>query len=406
MSAVSPHYPGQLRDTPQKRQRAQETVSVSSVTIEHVWRRFGPHVAVEDLTLDIADGEFLVLLGPSGCGKTTSLRMLAGLESPTAGKIRIDGRVVNDLPPGERDVAMVFQSYALFPHMTVEGNLNFGPRMRRENKAATAAKIAEVATVLGLTPLLRRRPSELSGGQRQRVALGRALLREPKLFLMDEPLSNLDAALRGQMRGELVSLHRRLGITTVYVTHDQVEAMTMATRIAIMFEGRLHQAGTPATIFDDPANLRVATFIGAPRMNILPGQLRQDGARLVADILGHSLPLPPALRCKDPAALSRAVSFGIRPSDIALEAAPSGGELSGVVEFVEPMGSETFLTLRIGSYAAVVRASGRRAVAIGERVSLQPDAGFLYAFDPQTGTSLLDRADLSPTTVPIRQASA
>ena len=379
---------------------------MSSVAIDHVWRRFGPHVAVEDLTLDIAEGEFLVLLGPSGCGKTTSLRMLAGLEIPTAGEIRIDGRVVNNLPPGERDVAMVFQSYALFPHMTVEGNLNFGPRMRRENKAVTAAKIAEVATVLGLTPLLRRRPSELSGGQRQRVALGRALLREPKLFLMDEPLSNLDAALRGQMRSELVSLHRRLGITTVYVTHDQVEAMTMATRIAIMFEGRLHQAGTPATIFDDPADLRVATFIGAPRMNILPGTLRQSGARLVADILGHSLPLPPALRCKDPAALSHAVSFGIRPSDIALEAAPAGGDLSGAVEFVEPMGSETFLTVRIENHVIVARAGGRNSLTIGERVSLQPDSGFLYAFDPDTGTSLLDRAGLTTVMASGRQDSA
>jgi len=367
---------------------------VSNVSIDHVWRRFGTHVAVEDLSLEIADGDFLVLLGPSGCGKTTSLRMLAGLESPTEGTIRIDGRVVNNVPPGERDVAMVFQSYALFPHMTVHGNLAFGPRMRRENKAATAAKIAEVATVLGLTPLLHRRPSELSGGQRQRVALGRALLREPKLFLMDEPLSNLDAALRGQMRSELVSLHRRLGITTVYVTHDQVEAMTMATRIAIMFEGGLNQAGTPAAIFDDPVNLRVATFIGAPRMNILPGTLRQEGGRLIAEILGHSLPLPEALRCRDPASLPRAVSFGVRPTDIAFRAAASGDPLMGIIEFIEPMGSETLVTLRVGGHAVVVRASGRSAMTIGASAPLQLDTGFLYAFDLETGASLLDRAGL------------
>jgi multiple sugar transport system ATP-binding protein len=236
---------------------------VSQVSIEHVWRRFGPQVGVADLSLSIEDGDFLVLLGPSGCGKTTSLRMLAGLERPSEGVIRIDGRVVNDVSPGERDVAMVFQSYALFPHMTVYKNLAFGPRMRRENKAATRAKILEVAATLGMTALLDRRPSELSGGQRQRVALGRALMRQPKLFLMDEPLSNLDAALRGQMRTELVALHRRLGITTVYVTHDQVEAMTMATKIAIMFEGRLHQMASPAAIFDDPVNLAVATFFCA-----------------------------------------------------------------------------------------------------------------------------------------------
>jgi multiple sugar transport system ATP-binding protein len=379
---------------------------VSSVSIDHVWRRFGTQIAVEDLTLDIADGDFLVLLGPSGCGKTTSLRMLAGLESPTEGEIRIDGRIVNDVPPGERDVAMVFQSYALFPHMTVHGNLAFGPRMRRENRAATAAKITDVATVLGLTPLLHRKPSELSGGQRQRVALGRALLRQPKLFLMDEPLSNLDAALRGQMRSELVSLHRRLGITTVYVTHDQVEAMTMATRIAIMFEGKLHQAGTPATIFDDPANIRVARFIGAPRMNILPGFLRHDGTRLVADVLGHSMPLPHALRCRDPAALLRAVSIGVRPTDIALQASPSGDPLTGVVEFIEPMGSETFVTLRIGEHAVVARASGRTRTTLGERVPLRPDPEFVYAFDLETGTALLDRSGLQPVSVSNRLASA
>ncbi len=253
---------------------------MAAVTLEKVWRTFGPHVAVQDLSLSINDGEFLVLLGPSGCGKTTSLRMLAGLERPTSGIIKLDERIVNDVPPGDRDIGMVFQSYALYPHMTVYGNLIFGPRVRREDKNATQRALLDVAQVLGLEKLLDRRPSQLSGGQRQRVALGRALLRQPKLFLMDEPLSNLDAALRGQVRAELVRLHRTFGITTVYVTHDQVEAMTMADKIAVMFNGRLQQAGSPQDIFNNPSNLKVATFIGSPPMNILQGVLRGEGSQL------------------------------------------------------------------------------------------------------------------------------
>jgi len=364
---------------------------VTSVSFEHVWRRFGPHIAVRDLSLDIADSDFLVLLGASGCGKTTSLRMLAGLEEPSEGQIRIDGRVVNTVPPGERDVAMVFQSYALFPHMTVEGNLAFGPRMRRENKAATRAKLAEVSETLGLTPLLGRRPAELSGGQRQRVALGRALLREPKLFLMDEPLSNLDAALRGQMRTEIVSLHRRLGITTVYVTHDQVEAMTMATRIAIMFEGQLHQAGTPAAIFDDPVNLRVATFIGAPRMNIVEGQILVTGDAISVACLGNLFPLAEGLRCT--VSSKGSVKIGIRPSDIAFTAPyPGAAGFTGTVEFLEPMGSETFATLRCGTQVVTARAPGRTPLTLGEAVTLYPDRRFFYAFDANDGRALIDRS--------------
>ncbi len=373
---------------------------MSQVSIEHVWRRFGPQVAVADLSLTIADGDFLVLLGPSGCGKTTSLRMLAGLERPSDGVIRIDGRVVNDVSPGERDVAMVFQSYALFPHMTVYKNLAFGPRMRRENKAATEAKIREVAATLGMTAFLDRRPSELSGGQRQRVALGRALLRQPKLFLMDEPLSNLDAALRGQMRAELVSLHRRMGITTVYVTHDQVEAMTMATRIAIMFEGRLHQIAAPATIFDDPVDLRVATFIGAPRMNIIPGTLRRGDAGLAVEVLGHTIPLPPGMATATPALLPRPVSVGIRPSDIGVRPAGGAGLIEGVITFVEPMGSETFVTVAVGGQVLICRTSGRARLAIGEPAALTPDPRFVYAFDPDSGAALLDRASAALTRDP------
>ena len=370
---------------------------MSQVSVEHVWRRFGPQVGVADLSLSIEDGDFLVLLGPSGCGKTTSLRMLAGLERPSEGVIRIDGQVVNDISPGQRDVAMVFQSYALFPHMTVYGNLAFGPRMRRENKAATHAKILEVAATLGMTALLDRRPSELSGGQRQRVALGRALLRQPKLFLMDEPLSNLDAALRGQMRTELVSLHRRFGITTVYVTHDQVEAMTMATKIAIMFEGRLHQMASPSTIFDDPVNLRVATFVGAPRMNVVPGVLRRGEAGLVAEMLGASVALPPGLEAHAGVTLPAPVSIGIRPSDIAVAPADGDAQFAAVVDFVEPRGSETFVTLQRDGHAVTCRASGRARFAIGENATLMPDARFIYAFDPDSGAALIDRSTLAPS---------
>ena len=378
---------------------------MASVSFEHVWRRFGPHVAVRDLSLDIADSDFLVLLGASGCGKTTSLRMLAGLEEPSEGNIRIDGRVVNTVPPGERDVAMVFQSYALFPHMTVEGNLTFGPRMRRENKAATRAKIAEVAETLGLTPLLARRPAELSGGQRQRVALGRALLREPKLFLMDEPLSNLDAALRGQMRTEIVSLHRRLGITTVYVTHDQVEAMTMATRIAIMFEGQLHQAGTPAEIFDDPVNLRVASFIGAPTMNIVEGQVIQTGATTSVACLGNVFPLAEGLRATIGSQSS--AKIGIRPSDVAFSLPyPGAPGFTGAVEFLEPMGSETFATVRCGSQVFTARAPGRTPLTLGESVTIYPDSRFLYAFDSKDGRALIDRSTLGRTDPILRRLPA
>lgn len=377
---------------------------MSRVNFEHVWRRFGNYAAVADLTLDIPDGAFLVLLGASGSGKTTSLRMLAGLEQPSEGEIRIDGRLVNTVPPGERDVAMVFQSYALFPHMTVQGNLAFGPRMRRENKAVTKQKIAEVAETLGLTPLLDRRPAELSGGQRQRVALGRALLRQPKLFLMDEPLSNLDAALRIQMRAEIVSLHRRLGITTVYVTHDQVEAMTMATHLAIMFEGRLHQAGAPAAVFDDPSDLRVARFIGAPSMNIISGRVARVGERVFLECLGARLPLPPGLSLSSSNGCS--VQIGIRPSDFSLTppdlAAPC---ISGIVEFLEPMGSETFATLRCGIQTITVRVPGRAPLSLGETISIYADPRYLYAFESESGQSLIDRSQFGRSPEALRRSS-
>ncbi|HUC17956.1 MAG TPA: ABC transporter ATP-binding protein [Acetobacteraceae bacterium] len=365
---------------------------MAAVAIEQVWRRFGPHVAVSDLNLKIADGEFVVLLGPSGCGKTTSLRMLAGLERPSSGLIKIDEAVVNDVPAGKRDIAMVFQSYALYPHMTVRRNLTFGPRIRREDKAATERALREVVNVLGLEALLDRRPNQLSGGQRQRVALGRAMLRRPKLFLLDEPLSNLDAALRGQVRAELVRLHRQFPITTVYVTHDQVEAMTMADKIAVMFHGRLQQVGTPQHVFDDPDNRAVATFIGSPPMNILPGTLSADGDGLSVTCLGKTIPLPAWVALRRPQPLPLPISLGIRATDVAITTGPSEAMISGRIDVVEPMGAEIFLTIDCGSQSLICRAPGRFRLRAGETVSLAFDANHLYAFDPESGEALIDRS--------------
>jgi multiple sugar transport system ATP-binding protein len=250
---------------------------MAKVSFDQVWKIFGEHVAIPGLDLEIQDGEFVVFVGPSGCGKTTTLRMLAGLETPTYGRISIDDVDVTLTPPGQRDIAMVFQSYALYPHMSVRSNLSFGPEVRGESRADLKERVEKVAGLVGLGALLSRKPSELSGGQRQRVALGRALIREPRIFLLDEPLSNLDAGLRTHMRAEISELQRRLGVTTVYVTHDQVEAMTMGHRIAVFDQGRILQIDTPAQLYRNPANKAVGTFIGSPRMNILPAELTREG---------------------------------------------------------------------------------------------------------------------------------
>ncbi len=301
---------------------------MAEVRLEHVTKRFGDDVvALDDLSLEVADGEFLILVGPSGCGKTTALRLVAGLEKPSGGSITIGDRVVNDVTPRDRDIAMVFQNYALYPHMTVYRNLAFGLKERRTPKPEIERRVREASAILGLDDLLKRRPAQLSGGQRQRVAMGRALVREPKAFLLDEPLSNLDAKLRVQMRAELKRIHQRLGITTIYVTHDQVEAMTLGDRIVVMSNGRVQQIGTPQEVYREPRNLFVAGFIGSPPMNLLRGRAA-DGRLEVCDV---TLPWPGPTPAE--------VAVGVRPEDLA----PANGSAQAfafTVDVVEPLGNE------------------------------------------------------------------
>jgi multiple sugar transport system ATP-binding protein len=365
---------------------------MAEIQFERVHKQFGAARAVEDLTLHVRDGEFLVLVGPSGCGKTTSLRMLAGFERPTYGTISIAGKMVNRVPPRDRDLAMVFQSYALFPHMTVFRNLAFGMRIRHARRAEVRRRVQEVAATLELEGLLDRRPSQLSGGQRQRVALGRALLREPQAFLMDEPLSNLDAALRVQMRVELGRLHERLGVTTVYVTHDQVEAMTMGARIAVMSEGRLQQCDAPEQIYARPENLFVAGFIGSPKMNFFEGRLVGGGSRPVLHCLGVDLPLAGAVADAVGRQDARELVVGLRPEDLrwAHDAPPSCTvSLPGDVEVVEPLGAETFVVASVAGKSLTARFPSRSGVTPSTRVTLALDPAHVHVFDPGTGANVL-----------------
>ncbi|HET6680227.1 MAG TPA: sn-glycerol-3-phosphate ABC transporter ATP-binding protein UgpC [Gemmatimonadaceae bacterium] len=320
----------------------------------------GGHIAVHGIDLDVSDGEFIVLVGPSGCGKSTTLRMIAGLESITAGTLRIGERVVNDVPPKDRDIAMVFQSYALYPHMTVRENMACALRMRRLPSGEIAARVSRAAEMLGLDSVLDRRPRQLSGGQRQRVALGRALVREPQVFLFDEPLSNLDAKLRVQMRREIARLHRDLGVTMIYVTHDQTEAMTLGDRIVVMNAGQVQQVDTPMALYDRPANLFVAGFIGSPSMNFVHGTVENDGvARFVADGGGLRVPLASAV---PGAAPGRALMLGVRPESITVHGDAAGPErddgIAATIELLEPLGNETLVHLMSeGGQALTARAA-------------------------------------------------
>jgi len=357
---------------------------MGSVALEAVTKRFDDMVAVDDLTLEVADEELLVLLGPSGCGKSTALRMIAGLEQPTSGTIRIGERVVNDVEPKDRDVAMVFQSYALYPHMTVRGNIEFPLRSRRVDAAERARLVAEAADALDLAELLDRKPAQLSGGQRQRVALARAIVRRPQAFLMDEPLSNLDAKLRTQTRAELVELQRRLAATVVYVTHDQVEAMTMGHRIAVLDRGVLQQIGPPADVYAQPANLFVARFIGSPAMNTVNGTVVGNDDALRVELPGTSITLPVELAASVRASGLRDVVVGARPEDLHIGASAAAGGLPAAVAAVESLGHERQVACRLdnGDLVVVRQSMQDAAPSPDERVQLVADLTRIHLFDP------------------------
>jgi multiple sugar transport system ATP-binding protein len=348
---------------------------MASVTLDRVSKRWGGFVGVDAVSLAVADEEFVVLLGPSGCGKTTTMRMIAGLEEPTAGEIRIDERVVNDVPPRDRDLAMVFQNYGLYPHMTVAENIAYPLKVRRVPKAEREERVRRAAERVELVAFLHRRPAELSGGQRQRVALARAIVRTPRLFLMDEPLSNLDAQLRSTMRAQLKHLQRELAITTVYVTHDQVEAMTLADRIVVMKAGVLQQVGAPADVYDRPANTFVATFVGSPPMNLLRGEAA-DG------LFRH-----PAAAADVAVAAAGPVILGQRPEELSL-AAPGEGDLTGTVYSAELLGDSTLVTVEVGPDRVAVKAGKTCPARMGDRVGVALDRTRLHLFGPEGGTRL------------------
>jgi multiple sugar transport system ATP-binding protein len=373
---------------------------VANVAFEHVNKVYpGPTVAVEDLTLEVGDGEFLILVGPSGCGKSTALRMVAGLEKISSGTVRVDGSPINDVPPKDRDIAMVFQNYALYPHMTVERNLAFGLRQRKTPRAEVARRVGEVSATLGLEELMKRRPGQLSGGQRQRVAMGRALVREPKAFLLDEPLSNLDAKLRVQMRAELKKLHHRLGITTIYVTHDQVEAMTLGERIAVMSAGRLQQIGVPQDVYDRPGNVFVAGFIGSPPMNLFQGAATEGTVRVGSFAFERS------------GVRDGPVTVGVRPEAFHPAAADADGRprIEALIDVVEPLGDEVLVHGTVDARAAqsgaeeedamLLADTGTRAAVTvrldpgmqpepGDRMPLMAEPSAIHLFEAERGDRL------------------
>jgi multiple sugar transport system ATP-binding protein len=350
---------------------------MATVEVRNVRKAFGPVEILHGVSVDIADGEFVVLVGPSGCGKSTLLRMLAGLENITSGEIAIGGRVVNAVPPKDRDIAMVFQNYALYPHMTVYDNMAFSLTLAKAPKAVMDEEVGRAAKILGLEQLLHRFPRQLSGGQRQRVAMGRAIVRNPQVFLFDEPLSNLDAKLRVQMRSEIKELHQRLKVTTVYVTHDQIEAMTMADKIVVMNNGNIEQAGPPLELYDRPANLFVAGFIGSPAMNMLKGTV-SNGALRTQD--GTNWPLPPnGARPKDGPAI-----YGVRPEHLRID---SGG-IPATVQVVEPTGSETQVLMKVGDQSMIGAFRERVSAKPGEILPVRPDPALVHLFDQQSGQRL------------------
>ncbi|MBD2750690.1 sn-glycerol-3-phosphate ABC transporter ATP-binding protein UgpC [Microvirga sp. BT688] len=356
---------------------------MATIDLDRLIKRYGHTTVVHGIDLSVRDGEFVVLVGPSGCGKSTTLRMIAGLEEISGGEIRIDGRVINDLEPKDRNIAMVFQNYAIYPHVTVAENIAFGLYRSNLSKSEKRQRVEQAAETLGLSQLLDRRPSALSGGQRQRVAIGRAMVRDPAAFLFDEPLSNLDAQLRTQMRIEIKRLHHRLGTTSVFVTHDQVEAMTMADRIVVMRDGKILQVGTPLELYENPVDVFTARFIGSPTMNLLPASLRDGGADLS---LGGSVQVPPAT------ATTADILVGARPQDLVPSSQGVPGlTVSGTVAVVETLGSETLVHIEGAGQTIIGSAPGRQIPRIGEHLTLHAPAERLYYFDKATEKALAAR---------------
>ena len=363
---------------------------MANVSFKNIEKSFGKVKVIHGISFDISDGEFVVLVGPSGCGKSTLLRMLAGLEEISGGEIAVDGRVVNELDSKDRDIAMVFQSYALYPHMTVRENMAFSLKLRKADQAMTQERVANAARILNLDTLLERYPRELSGGQRQRVAMGRAIVRDPKVFLFDEPLSNLDAKLRVSMRAEIKALHQRLKTTTVYVTHDQIEAMTLADRIVVMHDGIVEQIGSPLELFDKPGNLFVAQFIGSPSMNVMNGVLKKSGGVACVDVAGQLWPVAANAGGSE----GQAVSYGVRPGDLSIvedgpaRGATSGQTIAAKVIVVEPTGAETELLLQVGEHQLVLVMHGRTTAQPDDVVHLSVDSAKTHLFDAASGVRL------------------
>ena len=368
---------------------------MASISLKKLNKTFGALKVVHDIDLEIEDKEFIILVGPSGCGKSTTLRMIAGLEEISGGELRIGSDVMNDVPSKDRDIAMVFQNYALYPHMTVYKNMAFGLELRKAPRDFIDTKVKEAANILDITHLLNRKPKALSGGQRQRVALGRAMVRNPEVFLLDEPLSNLDAKLRGTMRAEISKLHKRLDATVIYVTLEQVDALTMADRIVVMKDGHIQQVDTPQNLYDRPINMFVAGFIGAPQMNMLPVTLKRDGDRLVAVFNGNTMPLPSSIAADRLRPYeNKELILGIRPENFH-EFVPADIDAANTVPFdatlelAEPMGSEVHLNLIAGGQSMIARVSPRFKGKIGDNIPLVADLTNAQFFDPETERSIL-----------------
>ncbi len=370
---------------------------MANLKLDHIYKRYaGGVTAVSDFCLDIEDKEFIVLVGPSGCGKSTTLRMIAGLEEISEGELYIDDKLVNDVAPKDRDIAMVFQNYALYPHMTVFENMAFGLKLRKTPKDEINRRVVEAAKILDIEHLLDRKPKALSGGQRQRVALGRAIVREPKVFLMDEPLSNLDAKLRVQMRTEIGKLHHRLQTTFIYVTHDQTEAMTMGSRIIVMKDGFVQQIDTPANLYNKPCNMFVAGFIGSPQMNFVNCVASEADGVVSLEFCGSSIKLPEGVgsKVKEAGVIGKEVMMGIRPEDLHDEeqfiSSYADATVDAHVELTEMMGAETYLYLKIGDSQFTARVNPRTTAAAGDTIKIGVDVNKIHLFDKETELSILD----------------